>query len=508
MKKIIIILTVVISMSLANKAEAQFYGNINFNTFYNELSPYGRWVNDLDYGQVWIADEPGFEPYYNNGHWVYTSYGWTWISDYRWGWAPFHYGRWTYLPTWGEWAWVPGYEWGPAWVGWCQNDGYYGWAPLSPGIGMQYSYNSIPHNYWRFVPQQYIGDNSLRNRIVRPDRNNNQRIFNNAIVINNTQVNNNVTYSAGPKREAVERVTRQKIETRPVAFSGKDENTKVDKREVRIYRPDLQPNKTPGGARVDNNQKVVTPPVTNTNATKATPQVDLPVGLPEQQLNKNQDRRVKQLPSQQQVTRQDVADEPGNTDRQLHVKQQVIDQPLKPVTDVKSSSSLVQQQSSQPDELRQQRVQQTQQRKELQDLQPQRVYPPQPNEQKARIEQEQVNQQQVKLQNEQRQNEIRQQQAKAQQEQLKQQQAVQQPNEQRQNEIKQQQARAQQEQLQQQKEMRMQQLQEQRMQQQRMQQQERLQRQNEIRQQPIQNAQPRPQRQAPMKERSKTPFGN
>ena len=28
------------------------------------------------------------------GHWLQTEYGWTWISDWDWGWAPFHYGRW------------------------------------------------------------------------------------------------------------------------------------------------------------------------------------------------------------------------------------------------------------------------------------------------------------------------------------------------------------------------------------------------------------------------------
>lgn len=258
MKKLLLLFAMVLSLNLANKASAQVYGSISFNTFYNELSPYGRWVNDIDYGQVWIADAPGFEPYYNNGHWTYTTYGWTWVSDYPWGWAPFHYGRWAYLPAWG-WAWVPGYEWGPAWVSWCQNDGYFGWAPLGPGFGYYRSFNAVPHNYWRFVPQQYITGPELRDRIVRPDRNPN--LFRNASFINNREERDNVTYNIGPRREAVERITRQRIATRPVAFMGTDEKptgnalpkNEANQQQVRIYRPEMKP----GQAAANNSNSAV-----------------------------------------------------------------------------------------------------------------------------------------------------------------------------------------------------------------------------------------------------------
>lgn len=258
MKKLLLLFAMVLSLNLANKASAQLYGSISFNTFYNELSPYGRWVNDIDYGQVWIADAPGFEPYYNNGHWTYTTYGWTWVSDYPWGWAPFHYGRWAYLPAWG-WAWVPGYEWGPAWVSWCQNDGYFGWAPLGPGFGYYRSFNAVPHNYWRFVRQQYITGPELRDRIVRPDRNPN--LFRNASFINNREERDNVTYNIGPRREAVERITRQRIATRPVAFMGTDEKptgnalpkNEANQQPVRIYRPVTKP----GQAAANNSNRAV-----------------------------------------------------------------------------------------------------------------------------------------------------------------------------------------------------------------------------------------------------------
>ena len=71
--------------------------DITYQQFYDDLSPYGNWVNYQGYGYVWAPYEQGFRPYYNNGHWVYTNYGWTWVSGYDWGWAPFHYGRWLFL---------------------------------------------------------------------------------------------------------------------------------------------------------------------------------------------------------------------------------------------------------------------------------------------------------------------------------------------------------------------------------------------------------------------------
>src|SRR3546814_40389 len=134
---------------------AQPRASISFQTFYDELSPYGSWIDDPDYGYVWIPDvEQDFHPYATRGHWVTTSYGNTWVSDYNWGWAPFHYGRWKYDDYYG-WMWVPGYEWGPAWVSWRSGGDYYGWAPLQPGISIGISVN-LPLFQWIFVPRRYI----------------------------------------------------------------------------------------------------------------------------------------------------------------------------------------------------------------------------------------------------------------------------------------------------------------------------------------------------------------
>ena len=66
------------------------YNEITFQQFYDALRPYGEWVDYRNYGYVWVPDEMGFRHYHSNGHWVYKDYGWTWASNYNWGWAPFH----------------------------------------------------------------------------------------------------------------------------------------------------------------------------------------------------------------------------------------------------------------------------------------------------------------------------------------------------------------------------------------------------------------------------------
>ena len=101
-------------------------------SFDDALSPYGDWT-DVDGTRVWhpAASAVGedFQPYATNGQWVSSDYGWYFQSDYPWGWAPFHYGRWALDPNYG-WIWIPGTVWAPAWVDWRSGGGYIGWAPL------------------------------------------------------------------------------------------------------------------------------------------------------------------------------------------------------------------------------------------------------------------------------------------------------------------------------------------------------------------------------------------
>ena len=106
--------------------------------FYDELSPYGQWIDYPDYGYVWQPNvDQDFRPYDTNGYWVYTDYGWTWASNFSWGWAPFHYGNWFYDDGYG-WLWKPGQQWAPAWVTWGQSGDYYGWAPAPPRADLKW----------------------------------------------------------------------------------------------------------------------------------------------------------------------------------------------------------------------------------------------------------------------------------------------------------------------------------------------------------------------------------
>lgn len=183
--------------------------DVSYQTFYDQLSPYGQWIEDPQYGYVWMPDAGAdFKPYATNGHWVYTDEGWAWDSDYPWGWAAFHYGRWFFRDGYG-WMWVPGNDWAPAWVTWRNSDDYYGWAPMEPGIAVNVAYSSSynpPPHYWCFVPHQYVASPQVHNYYVRET--NNLTIINRTTVINNTTIINhygNNRYGAGPDPNEVGR---------------------------------------------------------------------------------------------------------------------------------------------------------------------------------------------------------------------------------------------------------------------------------------------------------------
>ena len=235
-------LLIALCSSSRNKASAQYSidADITYQTFYDDLSPYGDWIYYPEYGYVWQPDMgPDFRPYSTGGHWVWSDeYEWMWVSDYDWGWATFHYGRWLYDPYYG-WLWVPGYEWAPAWVVWRSGGDYYGWAPLRPGFNISIGFGNYdaPYDYWCFAPRRYITSYNIYDYCI--DRRQNVNIFNNTVIINNYNYSRNV-FVTGPRRSEAEIYTRERI--RPVQFrqSSRPGRTEFRNNEVSFFRPNVR----------------------------------------------------------------------------------------------------------------------------------------------------------------------------------------------------------------------------------------------------------------------------
>lgn len=239
-------LGLILSLGATGCATAQGYPDDtygdrgSYQTFYDELSPYGQWVSDPSYGYVWVPDAgDDFRPYYSNGYWVNTEYGNTWYSEYPWGWAPFHYGRWTYSPYYG-WIWIPGNVWGPAWVSWRSGGGCYGWAPLGPGISISMSFGSgyyVPDYWWVFTPQQYILNPRFRNYTYGPRYN--PRYVQQTTIINNTYVYNHNTYISGPRRGDMERAIGRNITPVSIQNSGRPMGAQLRGNNLNMFRPTI-----------------------------------------------------------------------------------------------------------------------------------------------------------------------------------------------------------------------------------------------------------------------------
>lgn len=77
-----------------------------------DLNYYGQFYDVDGCGRVWrpYFVSAAWDPY-DNGLWSwYPGVGYTWVSPYPWGWAPFHYGAWLNCGASG-WGWAPGGEW-------------------------------------------------------------------------------------------------------------------------------------------------------------------------------------------------------------------------------------------------------------------------------------------------------------------------------------------------------------------------------------------------------------
>ncbi len=151
----------------------------SLNDFRGALDPYGTWADDPTYGTVWVpspsAVGPDFAPYQTAGHWEYDD-DYVWVSDYAWGWAPFHYGRWVYGGGVG-WEWIPGRAYAGAWVSWRYGRGdwgYVGWAPLAPTwcwrSGVAVGLGFVPRAPYGFVAAGDLFHPRVSSRMVGGER--------------------------------------------------------------------------------------------------------------------------------------------------------------------------------------------------------------------------------------------------------------------------------------------------------------------------------------------------
>lgn len=151
-------------------------------TGYADLDAYGDWQTAPDYGTVWYPRGVGddWAPY-RYGRWVWIApWGWTWVDESPWGFAPFHYGRWALV--YGRWAWIPGSYvaspvYAPALVAWVGNGGWsigfsfgsapaIGWFPLGPREVYIPSYRYSP-TYIRQINVTHVHDHRYIDRAVR-----------------------------------------------------------------------------------------------------------------------------------------------------------------------------------------------------------------------------------------------------------------------------------------------------------------------------------------------------
>jgi hypothetical protein len=183
---------------------------------FDDLDDYGDWRDDPSYGHVWFPNQVavGWAPYHA-GHWAWISpWGWTWVDDSSWGYAPFHYGRWVSVG--GRWGWVAGpvtvqavyapalvvfIGGGPGGVG-----GNVGWFPLGPREVYVPSYH---------VSQAYVTRVNISSTTVNVTQVTN--VYNTTIINHSTTITN-ITYANRGVQGAVMVVPQQAfVSAQPVA---------------------------------------------------------------------------------------------------------------------------------------------------------------------------------------------------------------------------------------------------------------------------------------------------
>lgn len=156
----------------SNDRDAQ-YANTNSAQYVSpdvvgaqDLNQYGNWEQDEDYGTVWYPTTVAADwAPYRLGHWVWVGpWGWTWVDDMPWGFAPYHYGRWAFVRH--RWGWIPCPPrvrpvYAPALVAFVGigRGGPVGWFPLGP--------HEVYNPWYRASRNYYTNVNVTNIRIAR-----------------------------------------------------------------------------------------------------------------------------------------------------------------------------------------------------------------------------------------------------------------------------------------------------------------------------------------------------
>jgi len=221
---------------------------------YQDLDGQGAWESTPDYGNVWFPRgvEADWAPYHD-GHWSYIEpWGYTWVDDHRWGFAPFHYGRWISVR--GAWGWVPCPPrtdgavsvrpvYAPALVAWVGVGAGVAWFALGPREVYVPSYP---------VSRRYVNNINVSNTTVNTTVINN--VYNTTIINNKTVNVTNVNYVNRNVPGAVAATTSQAFTTaQPIARNAVhvDERT-IASAPVRAVTPAVVPTKQSvlGGGRL------------------------------------------------------------------------------------------------------------------------------------------------------------------------------------------------------------------------------------------------------------------
>ncbi len=248
--------------------------------FYDSLSPYGTWIQLEGVGWCWqprvVVVNRAWQPYCDAGHWIWTDAGWFWVSDYSWGWAPFHYGRWHHHASCG-WVWLPDRVWGPSWVVWRSEGAHCGWAPLPPhsefvvGVGWRFNGVAVGVNFdfglhpeqFTFVAMNNFNHHDLGHYRLPPTEV--TRIYNHTTIINNYTVNHTTIINHGVPVERVAAATHSDMRKVPIreapASAGHAMPTQgMDRGKAVVYRTELKaPARTTGfvAQKVDDRHPVV-----------------------------------------------------------------------------------------------------------------------------------------------------------------------------------------------------------------------------------------------------------